>query len=115
VVPAEPDPRAEALQARRQTAAPSTSASFSPPDVSGRLAVSDREATLRALSELVARLGGTEDRRLAGRDGPIVELTIPREVYVEFAFRLTQLGRWQPTRQPAELPARVRVVLTIQG
>lgn len=115
VAPAAPEPPADALKARRQAATPPAAASFVPPDVSGGLAVNDRDAALRALAELVARLGGVEDRRLSGLEGWIVELTIPRDAYAEFARQLARLGRWQPTREPAELPARVRIVLRITG
>ena len=113
--PAEPESSADALKARRQASTPPAVASFAPPDVSGGLAVNDRDAALRALTELVARLGGVEDRRVSRPEGSIVELTVPREAYAEFALELARLGRWQPTREPAELPARVRIVLRITG
>ena len=113
--PAAPESSADALKARRQASTPPAVASFAPPDVSGSLAVNDRDAALRALAELVARLGGVEDRRHSGPEGSIVELTIPREAYAEFARQLARLGRWQPTREPAELPARVRIGLRITG
>ena len=100
-------------QARRPTTGSSTATSFAPPDVSGRLAVSDRDAALGRLAELVARVGGVEDRRLDGPEGPIIELTIPREAYAEFARELARLGRWQPTREPTALPAQARVVVRI--
>jgi len=113
--PAAPESPADALKARKQASTPPAVASFAPPDVSGGLAVNDRDAALRALAELVARLGGVEDRRHSGSEGSIVELTIPREAYAEFARELARLGRWQPTREPAELPARVRIGLRITG
>jgi len=75
--------------------------------------VSDRDAALGRLAELVARVGGVEDRRLDGPEGPIIELTIPREAYAEFARELARLGRWQPTREPTALPAQARVVVRI--
>jgi hypothetical protein len=86
-----------------------------PPDVSGALAVSDREAAMRALADLVTRLGGAEDRRLTTPDAAVVELSIPRDAYPELARQLRQLGRWQPAREATELPARVRVVVRITG
>ena len=110
-----PEARADAPSAKRQAAAPRGVASFVPPDVSGRLAVSDRDAALRGLDELVARLGAVVDRRLAGSEGPIVEISIAREAYGEFVRELARLGRWQPTREPAELPAQIRIVLRIAG
>jgi Putative zinc-finger len=103
-------PAAGAPQARRQEPA-----TFAPADVSGGLVVSDREAALRALTELVARLGGVEDRRLTAPDVVVFELSIPRDGYPELARQLRQLGRWQPAREPTELPARVRVLVRITG
>jgi hypothetical protein len=103
-------PPAGALRARRQEPA-----SFAPADVSGGLVVSDREAALRALADLVTRLGGSEDRRLTAPDVVVVELSIPRDGYPELARQLRQLGRWQPARESTELPARVRVLVRITG
>jgi hypothetical protein len=113
MAPAAPEaekPAAGAPQARRQEPA-----TFAPADVSGGLVVSDREAALRTLTELVARLGGVEDRRLTAPDVVVFELSIPRDGYPELARQLRQLGRWQPAREPTELPARVRVLVRITG
>ena len=98
-----------------QRFAPGAVASIAPPDVLGQLAVGDRDVALRKISELIARLGGIENRRVDGSDGPIIELTIPRETYGEFAQKLARLGRWQPSKEPSALPAQVRVVLRITG
>ncbi|PYN76747.1 MAG: hypothetical protein DMD97_10975 [Candidatus Rokuibacteriota bacterium] len=115
--PASPTPqaesRADAQAAAKAQAAPLGAASFVPPDVSGRLAVSDRDAALRGLDAVVTRLGAVVDRRLVGSEGPIVELSVTREAYPELVRELARLGRWQPTREPAELPAQIRVVLRI--
>ena len=110
-----PESRADALQARRPATGSTAATSLAPPDVSGGLAVSDRDAALRGLAQLLARLGAVEDRRVDGHEGSIIELTIPREAYAEFARELARLGRWQPTREPAALPAQIRVVLRITG
>jgi Putative zinc-finger len=113
MAPAAPEaekPAAGALQARRQDPA-----ALAPADVSGGLAVSDREAALRALADLVTRLGGAEDRRRTAPDAAVVELSIPREAYPELARQLRQLGRWQPNRETTDLPARVRVLVRITG
>jgi hypothetical protein len=113
MAPAAPEaekPAAGALKARRQDPA-----ALAPADVSGGLVVSDREAALRALAELVTRLGGAEDRRLTAPDAAVVELSIPRDAYPELARQLRQLGRWQPDREASELPARVRVLVRITG
>jgi len=68
---------------------------------------------VRGLDELLTRLGAVVDRRLVGSEGPIVEISITREAYAELVRGLARLGRWQPTREPAELPAQIRVVLRI--
>lgn len=105
-----PGARADTAQAPRSTV---TGSSFAPPDVSGRLAVSDRELALRGIGELVERLGAVEHRRFDVSDGQIVELTVPREAYAEFVRELARLGRWQPSTEPAALPAQIRVFLRI--
>ena len=107
--------RADALQAQRPAATPPAVISLVPPDVSGRLAVTDRDAALQSLARLIARLGGVEDRRLVGDEGPIIELTIAREAYPEFLRELAGMGRWQVTREAPALPERVRIVLRITG
>jgi hypothetical protein len=86
---------------------------FVPPDVSGRLAVANRDAALQDLARLLARLGGVEDRRFVGDEGPIIELTIPREAYPDLLRELAALGRWQLIREAPALPERIRVVLRI--
>ena len=86
-----------------------------PPDVFGQLAVSDRDVALRKVSELIARLGATETRRIDRADGLTLELTIQRDAYAELSRELARLGQWQPTREPAVLPAQVRVLLRITG
>ena len=106
-------PRTDTLQAPRAAAPAPAIASFVAPDVSGRLAVADRDAALQNLSRLLARLGGVEDRRFVGDEGPIVELTIPREAYPELLRELAALGRWQLVREAPALPEKVRVVLRI--
>jgi len=111
--PAAPRSQVDAAAAKR--AAPSiTGSAFAPPAVSGRLTVTDREAALRSVDELATRLGAQTHRMdsAAGQD-QLVELMMPREVYPEFIRELARLGRWQPINEPAELPARVRVVLQI--
>jgi hypothetical protein len=109
----EPAPRTDTPQAPRPAAPAPATASFVAPDVSGRLAVADRDAALQTLAPLLARLGGVEDRRFVGDEGPIVELTIPREAYPELLRDLAALGRWQLVREAPALPEKVRVVLRI--
>jgi negative regulator of sigma E activity len=102
-------------QASPPPPAAASSALAPPPDVFGQLAVSDRDAALGKISELIARLGATETRRIDRADGLTLELTIPRDAYAELSRELARLGRWQPTQEPAALPAQVRVVLRITG
>jgi hypothetical protein len=111
----EPGARADTSQAPAPRAqAPAGAAlSFAPPSVSGRLEVGDRAAALIQVGGLIARLGATENRRVDEPNGSIIELTIPREAYPELTRELARLGRWRTTREPAELPAQVRVVLQI--
>jgi hypothetical protein len=111
----EPEPRTDTLQAPRPAAPAPAIASFVAPDVSGRLAVADRDAALQNLARLLARLRGVEDRRFVGPEGPIIELTIPREAYPELLRELAALGRWQLLREAPALPEKVRVVLRITG
>jgi hypothetical protein len=85
------------------------------PDVSGRLAVTDREAATRALAELMAKAGGAEIARRAAADAMVIELTIPRAAWAEFTRELAALGTWTPDHEPAELPAEIRVALRITG
>jgi len=116
-----PERRADSLKAQRPASAPPTPASpsatsaFVPPDVSGQLAVSDRDLALRSLKELVARLGAIETRRFDTSDGPIIELAVPRDAYAELNRGLAQLGRWQPGKAPSTLPVTIRVVVRITG
>ena len=107
------EPRVDTLQAPRPAATPPMATAFVPPDVSGRLAVANRDAALQDLARLLARLGGVEDRRFVGDEGPIIELTIPREAYPDLLRELAALGRWQLIREAPALPEKIRVVLRI--
>jgi len=111
--PPAPRPQADASALKR--AAPSiTGSALAPHAVSARLTVSDREAAVRSVTELATRLGAETYRAdsAAGQDQVLV-LMVPRDVYPELVRELERLGRWQPGNEPAELPARVRVVLQI--
>ena len=81
--------------------------------MSGRLVVKDREAAAGALTDVVAKAGGAEVARSAAAEAMVIELTIPRTGWVEFTRELAALGTWTPDREPAELPAEVRVALQI--
>ena len=106
--PAREGARPDAATSRRSALRTAAAA-----DVSGRLVVTDREAAARGLTELVARTGGAEVAKSAGADAMVIELTIPRAAWSEFTRELAALGAWTPDREPAELPAQVRVALRI--
>lgn len=84
------------------------------PEVVGTLAVSDRAAARQAIGTLVARVGGRELPRPPDAPADAVEILLPAGAYPELVAGLARVGRWEPSRQPAELPAqlRVRLVLT---
>ena len=115
--------RAKAAPEAAAPAAPETSraaqarsslAVAPPPDVSGRLAVRDRDAALRALGELAGRLGATQVSRppAPGRQSAEgVDLVVPRGAYAALVDGLTRIGEWRPDREPAELPGEVRVTV----
>ena len=84
-----------------------------PADVSGQLAVTDREAAARAITELMAKTGSTEIARSAAAGATVIELTVPRAAWADFTRELAALGTWTPDREPAELPAEIRVALRI--
>jgi len=84
-----------------------------PADVSGQLAVTDREAAARAITELMAKTGSTEITRSAAAGATVIELTVPRAAWTDFTRELAALGTWTPDREPAELPAEIRVALRI--
>ncbi len=84
------------------------------PDVSGRLAVDDREAAERALAELRARLGVAEAfRRDAGDGGVIIEMIVPRPAYADFTRGLAAIGRWTADRDPAAPPEQIRLQILL--
>jgi hypothetical protein len=107
-----PEPRAEAPRGQRSPAS-ATAMATARPDVAGRLAVADRAAALRGLAYLIDRLGAVEDRRVEAAEGPIIELTVPRESYAELVRELTRLGRWDVSQEAGALPSQVRIVLQV--
>jgi hypothetical protein len=82
-------------------------------DVTGTLAVADREAARRALGALISRLGGqaTSRRGDAGRE--IVEIVVPAAGYPELIAGLAEIGRWEASTAPSELPPQVRLSLIL--
>jgi anti-sigma factor RsiW len=115
--------RAKAAPEAAAPAAPETSraaqarpslAVAPPPDVSGRLAVRDRDVALRALGELAGRLGATQVSRppAPGRQSAEgVDIVVSRGAYAALVDGLTRIGEWRPDREPAELPGEVRVTV----
>jgi hypothetical protein len=112
-----PQAQAEGRTQRLGEAAPSAPVQarvLVAPDASGRLAVDDREAAERALTELRARLGVAEAfRRDAGDGGVIIEMVVPRQVYADFARGLIAIGRWTPDRDPAAPPEQIRLQILL--
>ena len=82
-------------------------------DVAGRLAVTDRDAALRALVELLARTQGTEIARRPEAGATVVDVVVPATSYAEFSQGLARIGAWLPEGEPSQLPFRVRVTLRL--
>ena len=98
-------PRARSDVAKQ--AAPAESAA------SGRLIVGDREAALRAVAELLQRVGAREISRRSEGAVTVIEVSLAREAYAELARGLSRIGRWTPEAEPAETAARVAVTLRL--
>src|SRR3989454_2418304 len=86
------EPRADASQPRRPATAPSAVMSFAPPDVSGRLAGSERDAALHGLPELRTRPRAGQSPPVAAPQGTTIEPTIPPQAYPAIVPRLRALG-----------------------
>ena len=82
-------------------------------DVVARATVKDREAAERDLSDLVARVGGTEMKRRRDGEAIIVEALIPLTGYTDFVQGLASLGPWQIEAKRPDLPAQIRVFLRL--
>jgi hypothetical protein len=94
-------------QANRQAVAPS---------LSGLLAVKDRRAAEQGLTELLARVGGSEISRRRDAAQSVVEVSVPEARYAEFARGLSALGVWSPEPHPTVLstePAPLHVTIRI--
>lgn len=107
------EPRKDAAEEATGRAAAALRSRVAETDVGGRLAVRDREAAERALTDLVTRLGGTRLAPAPDTPAGVVQLVVPRAAYPEMAEGLARIGRWLPEREPAELPAQVRVGVTL--
>jgi hypothetical protein len=84
-----------------------------PPDVLGRLVVTDRSAAREALGALVARLGGRPLPPPKDEAGDTVEVVVPASAYPELVEGLARIGRWEASRQPAALPPQMRVSVVL--
>jgi len=85
-----------------------------PADVIARVAVKDRDAAERELTQLIAGVGGSETQRRQEGDTTIVEALIPQARYAEFSASLARIGPWQVEAERPDLPAQVRVILRLQ-
>src|SRR2546425_170545 len=98
--------------ARVESPSPAVTESQEPPatptGAPGQKAKAESEPATRERRE-----GRARDLAGAGADAMVIELTIPRAAWSEFTRELAALGAWTPDREPAELPAQVRVALRI--
>jgi Putative zinc-finger len=109
---AQPGSRSQRL-GRVAPSAPSAARQLVPPDASGRLAVGDREAAERALTDLRARLGATEAFRREAADGVLIEMVVPRAAFADFSRGLSGIGSWTWDRDPATLPEHIRLQILL--
>jgi hypothetical protein len=103
-----------ALRSRQEIATSSAPAPQGGAHVAAVLSTSDREAALRGLADLIARVQGRELARRADGDGTVVDLLIPRAAYGEFAQGLGRLGQLAMPFQAASLPEEVRVSVRVR-
>jgi hypothetical protein len=101
---------------RATPAAPRLAAKRAQPsaDVIARVAVKDRDAAERELTQLIARVGGSAAHRRREDDATVVEALIPQARYGEFSQGLAQIGEWHVEAERADLPAQMRVILRLQ-
>lgn len=100
-------PPPPAVAARRQSAASG---------VHGRLIATNRAAIDRDLSDLLARLGGTETGRRQELGATVVDVLVPEARYADLVSGLGALGAFTAEGQPVTLPsesAQVRVSIRI--
>ena len=86
-----PAPRSAELAAKRAAQ----------PRLTGRLIVTDRLAADRALTDLLARVGGHEALRRAADGDLLIEIALPAGAYGAFLDGLGRIGRWRPDAEPA--------------
>ena len=101
--------------ARGAPAAPGLAAKRAAPrDVVAGIAVRDRDAAERDLTELIARVGGRETGRRREEEATVVEAVVPQARYAEFTQGLARLGAWRMEAERPDLPAQVHVILRRQ-
>ena len=116
----EPYASRDALDKRRSSSVQGMTAPEPAADVSGRLVIDDPAGGATKLGDLARRLGGSvaaarSDVAGTRSDGDerLVELTVPRDRYPDFAREIARIGRWQPEPEAAALPETVRVRVRI--
>jgi hypothetical protein len=109
---AQPEAKRQRL-GRVAPSAPSAARQLVAPDASGRLAVGDREAAERALTDLRARLGATEAFRREAAGGVLIEMVVPRAAFADFARGLGGIGHWTWDRDPTSLPEHIRLQILL--
>jgi hypothetical protein len=116
--PAPPAPSAPSLRdsAKQAPAAAAPQALMryrSAGGVWGRLIVTDREAAVRSLVDLLARLGGTLVARREDAASTLVELVVPRAGYDAFVRELPRIGLWTLEADRSEAAPEVHVTLRL--
>jgi hypothetical protein len=111
----QPPAESSADAARGAPAAPRAAAKRAKPsDVVAGIAVRDRDAAERDLTELIARVGGRETGRRREEEASVVEAVVPQARYAEFTQALARLGAWRVEAERPDLPAQVHVILRLQ-
>ena len=101
--------------ARGAPAAPRLAAKrAAPSDAVAGIAARDRDAAERALTELIARVGGRETGRRREEEATVVEAVVPQARYAEFTQGLARLGAWRLEAERPDLPSQVHVTLRLQ-
>jgi hypothetical protein len=85
-----------------------------PRDEVAGIAVRDRDAAERDLSDLITRVGGRETARRREEEVTVVEAVVPQARYAEFTQGLARLGAWRLEAERPDLPSQVHVTLRLQ-
>jgi hypothetical protein len=85
-----------------------------PSDVVAGIAVQDRDAAERDLTELIARVGGRETGRRREEEATVIEAIVPQARYAEFTKGLGRLGSWRVEAERPDLPTQVHVILRLR-